>query len=123
MLVALLGAHMERHTARLEASLEGMLEHIRSHSRLTAELARQRPVRPDAVGQDTAEDAAAGRGPGDLFDLGLAVDSIEPDAKGVGPGDIALLLNGVAIADTVGRGARCQDHLDLGDRSGVEAGA
>jgi hypothetical protein len=39
------------------------------------------------------------------------------------PGDVALLLDGVAVADAVSRGARRQRHLDLRDRGGVEAGA
>src|SRR5262249_54827004 len=47
----------------------------------------------------------------------------EPHAERKGPRDVALLLDGVAIGDAVGRGASRQHHLDLGDRGGVEAGA
>ena len=101
----------------------GVLQHVRGHGGLAAELARQRPFRPDAVGEDAAEHLRAGRRAGDLLDLGLAVDGVEPHAEGVGPGDVALLLDGVAVADAVSRGAGRQHHLDLGDRGGVEAGA
>ena len=100
-----------------------MLQHVHGHGRLAAELARQRPFRPDAVGEDAAEHAAAGRRAGDLLDLGLAIDRVEADAERVGAGDVALLLDRVAIGDAVGRGAGRQHHLDLGDRGGVEAGA
>ena len=58
-----------------------------------------------------------------LLDLGLAIDRIEADAERVGAGDVALLLDGVAERDAVGRGAGGEHHLDLGDRGGVEAGA
>ena len=102
---------------------EGVLQHVHRHGRLAAELARQRPFGADAVGQDAAEHARAGRRAGDLLDLGLAVDRVEADAERVGARDIALLLDGVAIRDAVGRGAGGQHHLDLGDRGGVEAGA
>ena len=108
---------------RLQAGLEGVLQHVHRHGRLAAELARQRPFGADAVGQDAAEHAAAGRRAGDLLDLGLAVDRVEADAERVGAGDVALLLDRVAVADAVGRGAGRQHHLDLGDRGGVEAGA
>jgi hypothetical protein len=40
-----------------------------------------------------------------------------------GANDVALLLDGVAEGDAVGRGAGGEHHLDLGDRGGVEAGA
>ena len=90
---------------------------------LAAELARQRPFGADAVGQDAAEHACAGRGAGDLLDLRHAVDREEAHAERMGAGDVALLLDGVAVGDAVGRGAGRQHHLDLGDRGGVEAGA
>ena len=101
----------------------GVLQHVHRHRGLAAELARQRPFGARAVGQDAAEDAAAGRGAGDLLDLGLAVDREQPDAELIGARDVALLLDGVAVGDAVGRGAGRQHHLDLGDRGGVEAGA
>src|SRR5258708_1095465 len=36
--------------------------------------------------------------------------------------DVTLLLYGVAIGNAVGRRARGQHHLDLGDRGGIETG-
>ena len=107
----------------LEPEPMGVLQHVRGHIRLAAELARQRPFGADAVGQDAAEHPRAGGGTGDLLDLGLAVDGVEPHAERVGPRDVTLLLDGVAIADAVRRGAGRERHLDLGDRGGVEAGA
>ena len=65
----------------------------------------------------------AGRGAADLLDLGLAVDREQADAEREGARDVALLLDGVAEGDAVGRGAGREHHLDLGDRGGVEAGA
>ncbi len=114
---------MERQAVGLEPELMGVLQHVRRHCGLAAELARQRPFRPDAVGEDAAEHTRAGGDAGDLLDLGLAVDGEEADAELVGPGDVALLLDGVAVADAVRRGAGRERHLDLGDRGGVEAGA
>ena len=123
MRVALLRADMERHAVGLEAEPVRVLEHVGRHGRLAAELARQRPFRPDAVGQDAAEHARAGRGARDLLDLGDAVDREEPHAERIGARDVALLLDRVAVGDAVGRAAGRQHHLDLGDRGGVEAGA
>ena len=123
VLVGLLRADMERDAVGLEPELMGVLQHVRGHGGLAAELARQRPFGADAVGQDAAEHPGAGGGAGDLLDLGLAVDGVEPHAERVGPRDVALLLDGVAVADAVGRGAGREHHLDLGDRGGVEAGA
>ena len=108
---------------RLQPRLEGVLEHVDGHGRLAAELARQRPFGSDAIGEDAAEHAAARRRAGDLLDLGLAIDRVEANAERVGAGDVALLLDRIAVADAVGRGAGGEHHLDLGDRSGVEAGA
>jgi hypothetical protein len=98
-----------------------MLQDIHGHGRLAAELARQRPVRPDAIGEDAAENAAAGRRPGDFLDLRLAVDGVETDAEREGAGDVAFLFDRIAVADAVGRGACRQHHFDLGDRSCVKA--
>ena len=103
--------------------LERVLQHVHGHRRLAAELARQRPFRPDAVGEDAAEHFRAGRRAGDLLDLGLAVDRVKAHAERVGARDVTLLLDRVAIGDAVGRRAGRERHLDLGDRSGVEAGA
>ena len=84
----------------------GVLQHVRGHRGLAAELARQRPLRPDAVGEDAAEHLGAGRRAGDLLDLGLAVDREEAHAERIGARDVALLLDGVAVGDAVGRGSR-----------------
>src|SRR3546814_2556253 len=45
------------------------------------------------------------------------------DAEAVRGGDVALLLDGVAVGDPLGRGAGVQRRLDLGNRGAVEAGA
>ena len=123
MRVALLRTDMERDAVGLESEPVGMLEHVDRHRRLAAELARQRPLRPDAVGENAAEHAAPGAARRDLLDLGLAIDRIEANAEREGARDIALLLDRVAIRDAVGGGAGGEHHLDLRDRGGVEAGA
>ena len=74
--------------------------------RLAAELARQRPFGAGAVAMDAADHAAAGRGARDLLDLGLAVDGKQRDAEPEGGGDLALLLDGVAVGDALGRARR-----------------
>ena len=114
---------MERHAAGLEAELLRMVEHVDRHLRVAAELARQRPFRAGAAEQEAAEHLGAGRGAGDLLDLGLAVDREQPDAEREGARDVAFLLDRVAERDALGRGAGREHHLDLGDRGGVEAGA
>src|SRR6201991_2034225 len=106
---------------RLQAELERVLEYVDGHPRLAAELARQRPLRPDAVGEDAAEDARARRRAGDLLDLGLAVDREEADAERVGARDVSLLLDRVAERDAIRRGASGQRHLDLDHGRRVEA--
>ena len=103
--------------------MQGVFEHVHGHRGLAAEFARQRPFGACAVREDAAEHLGAGRRAGDLVHFGLAVDRIEADAEREGAGDIALLLDGVAVRDAVGRGARGQHQLDLGDRGGVEARA
>ena len=84
----------------------GVLQHVHRHRRLAAELARQRPFGPHAVGQDAAKHACARRRAGDLLDLRRAVDRKEIDAERIGAGDVALLLDGVAVGDAVGRARR-----------------
>ena len=123
MRVALLRADVERDAVGFETEPVRMLEHVDRHGRLAAEFARQRPLRPDAVGEDAAEDAAARRRARDFLHLGLAIDREEAHAERVGPGDVALFLDRVAERDAVGGGTRGEHHLDLGDRGGVEAGA
>ena len=100
-----------------------MVEHLDRHLRIAAELARQRPFRAGAAEQEAAEDLGAGRGAGDLFHLGLAVDREQADAERKGARDVTLLLDRVAEGDALGGGAGGEHHLDLGDRGGVEAGA
>jgi hypothetical protein len=114
---------MERHAVRLEPEPVGMLEHVGGHGGIAAELARQRPLGAGAVEQEAAEHPCAGGGTGDLLDLGLAVGREQANPQREGAGDVALLLDGVAVGDAVGRGAGGEHHLDLGDRGGVEAGA
>ena len=101
----------------------GVLQHVRRHGGLAAEFARQRPFRPDAVGEDAAEDAGAGRSAGDLLHLGDAVDGEKAHAERISARHVALLLDGVAEGDAVWRRAGRERHLDLGDRGGVEARA
>ena len=98
----------------------GMLEHVDRHLGHAAELARQRPFGAGAVAQDAAEHAArrsAGRStacaPGDLLDLGLAIDREEAHAELEGARDVALLLDRVAEGDAVGRRAGGERQLDL----------
>jgi hypothetical protein len=73
--------------------------------------------------QEAAEHPRTRSRAGDLLDLGLAVDREQANPQREGAGDVALLLDGVAIGDAVGRGAGGQHHLDLGHRRGVEARA
>ena len=114
---------MERDAVGLEAEPMGVLEHVDGHRGLAAELARQRPFRADAVGEDAAKDARAGGGAGDLLDLGDAVDREQAHAERIGARDVAFLLDRVAEGDPVRLGAGREHHLDLGDRGGVEARA
>src|SRR6185437_17082803 len=101
VLVALLRTDVERHAVRLEPEPERVLQHVDGHARLAAELARQRPLRPDAVGENAAEDAAAGRDAGDLLDLGFAVDRVQANAELEGARDVALLFDRVAVRDAI----------------------
>ena len=106
-----------------EAAPVRELQDVGGVVRLAAELARQRPFGAGAVAMDAADDARAGRRAGDLLDLGLAVDREQRDAEPEGGGDLALLLDGVAVGDAVGRAAGRQHRLGLADRGDVEAGA
>ena len=123
MRVALLGTDVERDAVGFEAEPVRVLEHVDRHGRLAAELARQRPFRPDAVGEDAAEHAAARRRAGDLLDLGLAIDREEAHAERIGARDVALLLDRVAVGDAVGAWRRPRAPSRSRDRGGVEAGA
>ena len=79
-----------------------MTQHVDGHRRHTAELARQRPLGALAVGQHAAEHACARRGACDFLDLFHAVDREQADAELVGARDVALLLDGVAVGDSLG---------------------
>ena len=106
-----------------QAALMGQFEDIGGVVRLAAEFARERPFGAGAVAVDTADHARAGRRAGELLDLGLAVHGVERHAEAGGGDDLALLLDGVAIGDALGRGARRQRGLGLAHRGHVEAGA
>ena len=67
-----------------------VLQNVGGIDRLAAEFARQRPFGAGAVADDPANHPAAGRGAGDLLDLGLAVDGKERDAERKGGGDLAF---------------------------------
>ena len=123
MRVALLGTNVERDAVGFKSQFVRVLKHVSRHCRLAAELARQRPFRPDAVGEDAAEHPAARRRAGDLLDLGLAIDREQAHAERIGSRDVTLLLDRVAVGDAVRGGAGREHHLDLGDRGGIEAGA
>ena len=101
-----------------------MFEHASSpspaRSRICATAAIRRRL---AVAEHAAEDLRAGRGAGDLLDLGFAIDREEAHAERIGAGDVALLLDRVAEADAIRRRAGRQHLLDLGDRGRVEARA
>ena len=100
-----------------------MLQHVDRHGGLAAELARERPFGADAVGQDAAEHARAGRRARDLLDLGGAVDRVEAHAERIGARDVTLLLDRVAERDAVRRRAGRERHLDLRHGRRVEARA
>ena len=121
MRIALLRPDVEGDAVGFEAEAMGVLQHVGRHGGLAAEFARQRPFRPDAVGEDAAKDAGAGRSAGDLLHLGDAVDGVKAHAERIGARHVALLLDGVAEGDAVCRGAGREHHLDLGERGGVEA--
>jgi len=98
---------------RHQAKLLGAVENIDRHLRIAAELARQRPFGPDAVAQNAAEYLRPRRRAGDLLDLRLAVDRKQRHPERMRARDIALLLDGVAKRDALGRGASRKHHLDL----------
>src|ERR1051325_1707978 len=102
--IGLLRADMERDPVWVEAEIARFAQQHDRHRRGAAELARQRPVGAGAGYQDAAEDARAGRGARQLFDLGLAVESEEAHAALIGEGNVALLLDRVAEGQALGRG-------------------
>src|SRR5262249_56337718 len=92
-----------------------MLEHLDGHRWLAAKLARQGPLRADAIAEDATKHARAGRRAGDFFHFGLAVDREETNAERKGTRDVAFLFDGVAIGDAVGRGAVRERHANPSD--------
>ena len=96
---------------RLEAEPMRVLEHARppcpARSRTCATAAIRRRRSRDRMRQNTLR---AGRGAGDLLDLGLAIDREQAHAELEGARDVALLLDRVAVGDAVGRRAGGQRH-------------
>ncbi len=121
--VVLLRADMERDAIRHQPALVRELQNIGRIGRLTAEFARQRPLRAGAVAMDAADHPAAGGGARDLLNLGLAIDGEQRDAEREGGGDLRLFLDGVAIGDAVRRRAGCEHVVRLADRGDIEAAA
>ena len=72
---------------------------------------------------DAADHPAARRGTRHLLDLGLAIDGEQRDAEPEGRRDLALLLDGVAVGNALGRRARGEHGLGLAHRGDVEAAA
>ena len=101
----------------------GVQQHVHRHGGLAAELARQRPLGAGAIGEDAAEHLGARGGARDLLHFLVRIDGEERNAQRMGARDVALLLDGVAEGDAIGRGTGSQRHLDLRHRGGVEAGA
>src|SRR5262245_40321227 len=114
---------MEAHAIGVEAEAMGMIENIDGELRSAAELPRQRPFGAVIGAKNAAEDESARSGTGDLLDLLAGVDGKKPDTARVGGRDVALLFDGVAVGDAVGRGAGSEGHVDLGDAGAVEGGA
>ena len=114
---------MERNAVGFETELMGIDKYVDSHLRHATELARQRPFGPFAIRENAAEHAGAGSGAGHLLDFFMAVDRIEVDAEGMRPRNVALLLDRVAVGDTVGRCTGVERHLDFGNGGAIEARA
>src|ERR1043166_9910664 len=108
MLVALLGADMERDADRIETGLERVLQHLDRHGRLAAELARQRPFGADTIRQDAAEHLRAWGRADDLVHFGLAIDREQANAEIEATLDVAVPLDRVAVGDAIRRGARSE---------------
>ena len=72
---------MERDAVRDEAELGRAREDVDGLARHAAEFPAERPFGADAVGQDAAEDARAGRGASNLLHLLDAVDREERHAE------------------------------------------
>jgi hypothetical protein len=61
------------------------------------------------------------RAPCDLFNLFCGIHREQRNTQRMGAGNVALLLDGVAEGDALGRGASGERHFDLRHRGGVEA--
>ena len=85
----------------------GVQQHVHRHGGLAAELARQRPLGASAIGEDAAEHLGARSGARDLLHFLVRIDGEERNAQRMGARDVALLLDGVAEGDAIGRGAGC----------------
>ena len=107
---------MEGDAIGLEPELLRPAQQRHRHLGIAAELARERPFGAVALDQHAAEDARAGRGPAELFELRLAVEGEEPHALLIGEGDVALFLDGVAEGDAARRRRRPsrQSSISLG---------
>ena len=103
MLVALLRADVERHAVRLQPDAERVLKHVHAMPGSQPNLrdsGHSAPTQSDRMRQNTRATRSSA---GDLLDLGLAVDREQADAQREGARNVALLLDGVAIGDAVGR--------------------
>ncbi len=114
---------MERYTVGIQTERLCAAQNVDGHGRHATELARQRPFSTFTVRQHTAEHAAAGSSAGYLLDFFNAIDCIKANTQLESARNIALLLDGVAIGDTVWRRACFQSHFDFSNRSGIEARA
>ncbi len=106
-----------------QAQALGEVEHLDRHLRIAAELARQRPFGAGAVIENAAEHPGAWGCAGDLLDLRGAIGCKQANPEREGARNVALLLDRVAIGNTLGRRARRKHHLDFGYGSAIEARA
>ena len=88
-----------------------------------AVLARQRPVRALARGDQAAQDPGAGGGLGDLLDLAGGVDHEQLDAEAGGEAHVLATLDRVGVDELLGAGAGQHRGGDLGGAGDVEAAA
>ena len=118
--VELLGADVERH-ARREARGRGPSQQVDREVGGAPELAGERPGRTEPVAEDPAERRGTGRRLDELVELGLGVEREAADPQAVRLRDVALLLDGVAEAELVGRRSGSEALVDLADGRHVEA--
>jgi hypothetical protein len=120
--VALLRPHVERQP-HVEPGLGGGQAEAQRVVGAAPELARQRPVGPDAVGAQPHGHDRTGRGARDLVELGSAIDGVQPHAQLVGARDVTFLLHRVAVRDPPGFDAAREARVDLRGARDVEPGA